>query len=153
MSRVIYSFPVIVIVWQKYRSELLPGCSSSLDRFPSNKESFVKQLPNPLAWEQEQKHVGWQLITRVNKLWRSGFESWMGEMPRVFGDNSVAVQRVDMEVDGEGGHQPGTLTRLLLSEEMTPNHTCETVQGMRTGRWGDIPAVSSLVSDLIKQSW
>lgn len=67
MSRVIYSFPVIVIVWQKYRSELLPGCSSSLDRFPSNKESFVKQLLNPLAWEQEQKHVGWQLIMRVNK--------------------------------------------------------------------------------------
>lgn len=66
-SRIIYSFPVMVIVPCKYRSKLLPGCSSSLERFPSNKDSFVKQLLNILAWEQEQKHIWWQLIMRVNK--------------------------------------------------------------------------------------
>lgn len=45
-------------------------------------------------------------------MWRSGFQSWLEEMPSAFDNSSVAVQRVDTGVDREGGRQPGTLTRV-----------------------------------------
>lgn len=152
MPRVIYSFPVTIIVLHKYRSKLLPGCSSSLERLPSNKDSLVKQLLNPLAWEQEQKHVWWQLITRVNICEDQVLSLVWGRCLVPLINSSVVVQRVD---NGGGWRRRMSVRNFdqgLFSEEMTQNHMCETVQGMTTGRWGDIPAASSSVSDLISRA-
>lgn len=112
MSRVIYSFPVTIIVLHKYRSKLLPGCSSSLERLPSNKDSFVKQILNPLAWEQEQKHVWWQLITRVNICEDQVLSLVWGRCLVPLITALLWSKGWTMGVDEEGGRQPGTLIRV-----------------------------------------
>lgn len=55
-------------------------------------------------------------------------------MPSAFGNSSVAVQRVDMAGGWRRRMSARNFDQGLLSEEMTPNHICETVQGIGAGR-------------------